>query len=256
MDKRVAFITIMIAVSVLGFIFPFTAHANSSSAGPKLTAEWWQWAFSIPNTPASEDGGSVHPLVGDNDDFGDPDFFEFCGNGQHGEVWFLGGDFSGSGETFERTCEIPAHKTILLPVINFECSTAEGDATQGASAEQQAQELKKCAKPVGDLLGGTAWFGPENGPLKEVKVRRIRTEDAFLVHFAPSNVIGLEDPYPNPSLAQADGQWVILRNLRPGRYRLEFTGVFDDPETPEIDFEINGAYNLVVSEENGELPSE
>ena len=222
-----------------------------------MTEQWWQWAFSIPSTPTSDgEGESIHPLVGDNDNFGDPGFFEFCGHGQHGKVWFLGGDFSGSGEFFERTCEIPARITVLLPVINFECSTAEGDATQTDSATQQTRELKECTKPVGDLLDGQAWFGIEDGPLHEVKVRRVRSSNAFFVYFSPFNVIGLENAGPNPSLAHADGQWVILRNLKPGRYRLEFTGTFNDPETPGIDFEINGAYNLVVVERNGELLEE
>ena len=58
----------------------------------------------------------------------------------------------------------------------------------------------------------------------------------------------------NPSLADADGQWVVLEDLLPGRYRLEFTGVFDDPDTPEIDFEVNGAYNIEIAEPNGEPP--
>ena len=58
--------------------------------------------MSIPAIQAPE-GGSTHPLVGNDDAAGDVDLFEYCGNGQHGELWFLGGDFSGTGEEIERT---------------------------------------------------------------------------------------------------------------------------------------------------------
>jgi hypothetical protein len=227
-----------------------------------LTGKWWQWAYSIPNTlstpvnpPRAGKKGSIHPLVGSNDDIGDPDFFEYCGNGQHGDVWFLGGDFSGTGEPFERTCEIPFGKTILVAVINFACSTAEGDATKGTSVENQTMELQACTKPVGELLSGTALFGLEGGQLEDEAVLRLVTNNAFSVYFSPHNVVGLSPVDPNPSLAYADGQWVVLEHLEPGRYRLEFNGVFDDPGNPGIEFELNGAYNIEIAQPNGEPPT-
>jgi hypothetical protein len=261
MNKKLRLVAI--AVAGLGLSLPLATHAELGLNS--LTAQWWQWAFSIPNTPAEvvatpegpepfELVGSIHPLVGDDDDFGDPDLFEFCATGQHGEVWFLGGDFSGTGEFFERTCKVPAGKTILLPLINLACTTAEGAATPGDSVVQQSRDLKNCAEPVGDLLDGMAYFGPADGPLQKLKVKRLKTSRAFPVFYPPSNIAGLEIVDPNPSLAQADGQWIILRNLRPGRYRLEFTGVFDDPESPGIEFQIDGAYNLIVARPNGDLP--
>jgi hypothetical protein len=216
-----------------------------------MTAQWWQWALSIPNVTDSE-GNPIHPLVGLDTDNGPP--FEYCGNGQHGELWFLGGDFAGTGVPFERTCTIPFGKTIVLAVINAECSTAEGDATAGDPVKQQAKDLKECAEGIGDLLSGTALFGPEGGQLNEIRVQRLRTVNAFPVWFSPSNVAGLEDPItPNPSLSQADGQWVILRNLKPGFYRLEFTGVFIDPP---VTFQLNGAYNIEIAQPNGDTPDE
>ncbi len=243
MKKIIYVITTMIAA--LGLVLPLMAHADDSEAN--MTAEWWQWAFSTPIA----DGR--HPLIGANADYDNPNFFESCGNGQHGETWFLGGDFSGVGIPFERTCTIPAGQKILLAVINLECSTAEGSANSFDSAEQQAKDLQDCAESFGDLFSGTAYFGPEAGPLEEIEVKRIKTEDnAFFVYATPTNVIGLVDPEPNPSLAQADGQWVFLDDdeLEPGgHYRLEFNGVFDDPGTPGIEFEIKGAYNLIISGE-------
>lgn len=258
MNTKVALVAV--AVATVALTLPLVSHggrgtpqalSSNGSSPASMTAQWWQWAYSIPDTPASEGAGSIHPLVGDNDDFGAPDLYEFCGNGQHGRVWFLGGDFSGTGEDFERTCKIPAGKTIILAVINWECSTAEGDATKGDPAWKQARQLKDCAEQTGDILSGTAWFGPEAGPLEEVKVRRLRTVQAFPVYFPPANIIGLANPDPNPSLVQADGQWLILRNLNPGRYRLEFTGSAGDPPF----FVLNGAYNIEIAQPNGEPPN-
>jgi hypothetical protein len=217
-----------------------------------MTAQWWQWAFSMPNVSTTE-GDWIHPLVGDDSTSGEPGFYESCGNGQHGDLWFLGGDFAGTGEPFERTCTIPFGKTIVLAVINVECSTAEGDATAGDPVKQQADDLKDCAESIGNDLSGTAAFGPIGGDLQEVRVERLSTVNAFPLWISPSNVAGLEDPItPNPSLSQADGQWVILRNLQPGFYRLEFSGVYISPDV----FELNGAYNLEIAKPNGDTAVE
>jgi hypothetical protein len=234
---------------------PATAQADATLN--RWSGQWWQWAFSLPAVPVG--GGSTHPLVGNDADYGDPDLFEFCGNGQQGKLWFLGGDFAGSGEPIERTCVIPAGTTVVLPVVNFECSTAEGDAEPTDPKWKQARDLKNCTKPIGDLLSGTARFGRmTSGPgaatptydLKDIPVQRLITDGPYSVYFPPDNVIGLTDPLVNPSLAQADGQWVVLRpaQLKPGRYRIEFTGAFDG----QLLF--NGTYNLIVAWPNGTLP--
>lgn len=240
-----------IAISALALAAPLCASANDRAPHASLgqaTGEWWQWAFSIPNAPSDPDlgAGSIHPLVGGD---GGDGAYEFCGNGQHGDLWLLGGDFSGSGERFERTCTIPYGKTVLLAVINAECSTAEGDADAMDPAGKQAAKLKACAQGYGDTLTGEAKFGPAHGPLKKIAVQRLATSRAFSVYFPPGNIIGLAQPAANPSLSQADGQWVVLypSALRPGRYRIEFTGAAGD-------FEIRGAYNLVIAEPNGEIP--
>ena len=82
-------------------------------------------------------------------------------------------------------------------------------------------------------------------------MKRLATVKAFPIYFSPDNVIGLEAD-PNPSLAQADGLWVILRNLQPGLYRIEFNGVFIDPTV----FEIVGAYNIEIAEPGGKALGE
>jgi hypothetical protein len=85
-----------------------------------LSAQWWQWAYSI---PASDNPLSVASTTDG----------ATCATGQSGKVWFLGGLFTPPGQPFpeggqiERTCNVPAGKSIFLPIFNAERSTVEGN---------------------------------------------------------------------------------------------------------------------------------
>jgi hypothetical protein len=66
----------------------------------KLSAEWWQWALSIP-TPVNPqlDKTGKDAVVG-----------------QRGPIWFLAGKFGGG--TVTRTCSVPQGSALFFPVIN------------------------------------------------------------------------------------------------------------------------------------------
>jgi hypothetical protein len=66
----------------------------------QLSAEWWQWALSIP--------ASVNPQT---DTTGEDAIV-----GQHGPVWFLAGKFGGGTAT--RTCSVPEGTQLFFPVMN------------------------------------------------------------------------------------------------------------------------------------------
>jgi hypothetical protein len=68
----------------------------------KLSAEWWQWALSIPT--------SVNPQT---DKTG-----ENAVVGQRGAVWFLAGVFGGSTAPVTRRCSVPEGKVLFFPVVN------------------------------------------------------------------------------------------------------------------------------------------
>jgi hypothetical protein len=93
------------------------------------TAKWWEWLISIPlsQNPAADNTG------------------EFCAKNQNqtDPVWFLVGTFQGRTE---RTCEIPAGKGLLFPVLNLECSFAEYTNLKTDS------ELSQCAKEAVDKV--------------------------------------------------------------------------------------------------------
>ena len=67
---------------------------------PELTAQWWQWALSIPT--------GQNPQLDPNG--------QYCMVGQRGSIWFLGGVFSGGPA--ERACSVPEGATLFFPVIN------------------------------------------------------------------------------------------------------------------------------------------
>lgn len=233
-----------------------------------VTARWWQWAISIPS--------SVHPLTKKNID---PTGADYCMVGQQGEDWFLGGVFKevdvlpdstrmqagrkqASGKGIEvtevkRKCTIPLGKSILIPVLNGECSTAEELALGNPATPA---DLRRCAKtqadavvpPGGGRNGATAYFGPvvhgrwTKSPLE---VKRVYTLVPFSVTFSPDNIFSKDCgtkgaflclPSPNPSLSQADGYWAArVRPLKAGKYRVETFGT-----VPKFDFALRVTYDL------------
>jgi hypothetical protein len=99
--KRIArFLVISIAVASSLMFQAQRAHAESESLSA-LSAQWWQWALSIPT--------SQNPLLdttGAN-----------CMIGQHGSTWFLAGLFGGGGPVI-RNCAVPDNVRLFFPVIN------------------------------------------------------------------------------------------------------------------------------------------
>ena len=68
-----------------------------------LSVAWWQWALGQPR--------ATNPLT---DDTG-----ARCGQGQFGPVFFIGGDFNGTGVPIIRDqCKVPAGKALFFPLVN------------------------------------------------------------------------------------------------------------------------------------------
>lgn len=264
--KRIlALLTLLGSLSVTGTVL------GSDGAGleitPELTARWWQWVFSIPS--------SVHPLSQKNID---PTGADYCMVGQQGNEWFLGGVFktvdvlpasnqaqsNGNGIVpveIEREChDIPLGKTILIPVLNAECNTAE-ELALGNQVPQglgpKTRYLRGCAKTLADAVDkdtAAAYFGPVdsrgNWTQIPVEVKRVHTDLPFSITYSPDNILSSDcpggflcEPDPNPSLAQADGYWAHVRPLKAGKYKLQTFG-----EAPEFDFALRVTYTLTVVE--------
>jgi hypothetical protein len=211
----------------------------------------------------------VHPLSQKNID---PTGADYCMVGQQGGEWFLGGVFKvvdispASNQTqantngivpveIEREChDIPLGKTILIPVLNAECNTAEELALGNDVPEDllgKTRYLRNCAKTLADAVDkntATASFGPDGGPLNPVEVKREYTILPFSVTYSPDNILSSEcpegflcEPDPNPSLAHADGYWAHVRPLKRGTYKLQTFG-----EAPAFAFALHITYTLTV----------
>ena len=195
-----------------------------------LTDQWWDWALS--------QQAEGHPL---NDITGD-----LCGVNQRGDTWFLGGSFNTSdlvpgctrndGQLdciLTRTCQIPKNRNILVPILNGECSEAEGNG-------DTKDALCDCA--TGLAVGVTT----EDAWLDTTKLEKtqVQSRKAFKVRLPTvDNVLGRPNPQPNPTWVWAYGWWTYIakEDLSAGEHDLKFAGA-----VPPY-FSLRVTYHLVVA---------
>lgn len=190
----------------------------------ELSAQWWQWALSIP--------ASVNPLTEFSDDG------SVCMVGQRGPIWFLAGTLIGG--TVSRKCSVPAGATLFFPVVNSMVVNTPDICFQGAA--YTVAEMRLIVAPFIDgitqitvTLDGTAVKG----------MRRVRSEP-FTAAFPADNLFV---PYCGPGGQPAgvfspgvdDGYYVKLEGLKPGAHTLQFTAL-----NPSAKFDLNMTYQLTV----------
>src|SRR5450631_2228502 len=185
------------------------------------SASWWQWAAAIskPNSPVDDPNG-------DN-----------CAVNQQGPVWFIAGNTTGG--TTRRTCTVPDGKGILVPIINGECSTVEGNGTT-------EQELRACAKGQIDAVTVTeATIDGRAVNLGRPNVGRFRfVSPLFQISFAPNNAFGVN---AGTGKSVADGFWVLVKPLKTGNHTIDFHGRAVFPGSPPFDIDLH--YKLKVTGE-------
>ena len=153
--------------------------------------------------------------------------FERCDLGTVNVVFLAG---TAAGGTAVRSCTIPKNKTILVPVINVECSEAEGNGSSFA-------ELKACTN---DFVSGFTDL------VLEVDGVRIRHPADFrvesrLFHFTSvaDNPFGIPSAVRTPSVS--DGYWAQVGPFREGIHTVSFGGSY-----PPFDFSTRANYTLTV----------
>ena len=208
----------------LWLAMPLNRAFADDSILERLTAQWWQWALSVP-TP-------VNPLT---DQTG-----EDCVIGQRGSTWFLTGIFGGG--TVARTCSVPQGKTLFFPIIN------SVNLNTPNVCGQDANNI-----PVADLRAFSASFidGATNLSVKldgkQVKKlpRRVQSQ-VFELALPEDNVFDpLCDPLNVPagiySPAVDDGFYMMLEPLKTGNHTLQFHA-----ENPSQGFVEDVTYNITV----------
>ena len=178
-----------------------TAFAQESDElFPSLTAQWWQFAISIPTT--------VNPLV---DSTGAD-----CVVGQRGQVWFLAGTFFGG--TVTRNCSIPAGVALFFPVINSVQINTPNVCGQAGSLS--VSDLRALAAPFIDAA--TNLSVQVDGRSAEDLVR-VKSK-VFATTFPADNIFNA--PCGGPGTVPAavyspsvdDGYYVLLQPLSVGSH--------------------------------------
>jgi hypothetical protein len=224
-----------VAILVLGALI--FASIEALAAGPQsvqlgqsakeLSAEWWEWAYSIPP--------SVNPII---DTTG-----EDCVVGQRGDVWFLAGS-TGTGGAVTRTCSVPEGKLLFFPVLNVSTFNSPNACGQGPE-NFTVKQMRGVLAPIMD--GATNMSVTLDGRLVR-NIQRVRSE-VFEVSLPPKDNLYLffvnYDPNQLPcagvySPAVDDGYYAHLDPLPAGAYKLKIHG-----EIPPS-FLLDVTYNLTV----------
>ena len=193
--------------------------------------QFWEWQFSMP-------GNDEHPI---RDDTG-----VNCANGQKNSsspVFYLSG---GGGGTFDRTCEVPKGKGLLIPVMTVVASPNEYEG----STFDQIQSIVRADQDSVQYLN--LRIDNQTFDTEDLLPYRTTPTDAFTVNYlcCPTLFGGVEGP---TSLASADGYYIITKPLSPGKHLVHFTsGLGDspitckDPASTSCAFAQDITYNLYV----------
>ena len=200
---RLVAVSVLLVSLLLGATAAVAAPPQVKKPPPPLTALWWQTFLSI----------SGNPL--DRCDLGTRD------------VVFLAGTTGGAAT---RSCTIPAGTSILVPLINVECSTAEGNGDTPA-------ELRACARDVAEQFTDLS-LTIDGVAIADLQRFRVHSP-VFQFTAAEGNVFGIP---PGTTRSVADGFWVLIRPLSPGTHTISFGGVF-----PPQGFTTFVTYRLTVT---------
>jgi hypothetical protein len=203
--------------NIIPAVFPPDSKPYGLTYG-EWSTKWWKWYVSIPqdSNPANDDTGK-NCAIGQKDT----------------NVWFLAGTGGGSAE---RSCAIPARKSILFPIINAECSYATDPIAK------TEPEMRACAMSASE--GASVQATVDGKQLQNLDKYRVQSP-LFNVTFPENNVFGVKAGF-TPMLS--DGWWILLEPLAAGNHNVHFSGVVrDNPTTGTKGFATETTYHLKVN---------
>jgi hypothetical protein len=176
-----------------GVVLPPDAEIAGLSLAEWKT-RWWQWFESLPeaSNPSLDKTG------------------ERCSYGQSGPVFFL----ASAPASVERTCTVPRGVTLLVPVIDAECSTVEPPPFFGRDeAELRACAVEAVNQAVGTEIAaiGVRVDGQLIGDLAPYRV----STPLFPLVLPPGNLLGTTASVAD---SVADGYQVLLAPLPEGEH--------------------------------------
>jgi hypothetical protein len=222
-----------IAGTILGLTMLAATPSADTLPGPapqpprplkELTAEWWQWIYSIPQ-PYTVSGTSYTNQPPYNPLF---DTGANCMAGQRGCVWFLAGTNGITGPV-TRSCSVPEGASIFFPVIAFSNSNTPGcPPTVGP---MNVQELQSYLPPAIESVKSNPLFVTVDGLDVTKSLVNLVQSVPFELAFPAQNVFGpfacTPAPVPLPpgiySPVVAAGYYVWLPPPTPGRHTISFS---------------------------------
>lgn len=198
------------------------------------SGEFWKWLYSMPE--------NKHPLFDTAD----------CGEGQSGDVWFLGGTFATTEESpgtivgnTTRNCTLPAGKALFFPIVNYEASIVEGNG-------QNEAELRENATFIADHIVNKDLKATVDG-ISIPNLKHYRVESPlFKFGPLPANNVLQRSGFPNAipgttSPSVSDGVHLMLAPLSAGQHTIHWEGTIDLSNTfYGIKFKQDITYNINV----------
>ena len=152
---------------------------------------WWQWAgsFEMSESPIADRSGAL------------------CGSKQKGPVWFLAGTY-GTHRTI-RTCKVPRGKYLFFPLINYAVMPPVDRRVDCTAVKASAAEMTDHASKLIVDVDGVR--------IKNLATYRQATGKCF-------DMGVLAEPKTRVYPSAANGYYVMLKPLSPGKHVLNFGG--------------------------------
>lgn len=172
------------------FLLAPTASVAGRSQS-EWSRDWWEWATSFPaaSSPIADRTG------------------ERCGAGQSGPVWFLAGAFGSA--LVQRTCIVPPGKHLFFPMVNY---VVFPNGNRTFTCEQATALAKKMTDDPEILVAAI-----DGARISDLERHRQATRECF--------DLAARSGAPMPiAPAAANGYYLMLSPLPPGRHTLRFGG--------------------------------
>jgi len=176
-------------------------HHGPTAPDGGLTAAWWQQFLGHPGT------------------------LDRCDLGVPGIVFLAGS----TGGAVDRTCSVPRGWSVLVPLINVECSTLE-------NGYRTYRGLRTCAVDIANDFTGLSLSVDGRA---EPAPGRLRARSGLFVFTAVEGTAFI--PAGGPTRAVADGYWALVGPLGRGSHTVSF-----GDEYPPGEFSTSATYTLLV----------
>ncbi len=204
-------------------VFPLDDSPYGNTYG-EWSAGWWQWLTAIPKATNPN-----YDSTGAN-----------CAVGQVGPVWFLAGTFDSAPPKITRNCTIPHGKALLFtPLTQLDGAGALDCEPSVPGVPCDLNALRALAAAFADNPA-TIEASVDGSPLAHLSDHRVQSP-VFLITYPTGAIFGLPAGTNTPNLA--DGYWVLLSPLSPGKHTIHFEAVSN---AGSGSFAIDVTYNLTV----------